>query len=1174
MSGFLNILRFELRVTFFKPIYLFAAGLFLHFGLLTMAGAAGLFGEGSSAIGAANSMYAIFSYAGFFNKFFFLLAAVLSGMILAKDFRHHVGALLYSYPVQSHSYVIAKWLAVFLLCLFLVIVFYLGLIAGTLLPGIDATAVLPFEPDRYLTVFALFTLPNLVIVSVFIFSVVLISRNAYSGFLALVLLLLLREGISRIAGGGDPGFWFVLADPLGETLINYATSGWTPMQQATQTLPVNKWLLANRIFWLLVAFAFGLRQVLAFNMSPDASGRFGNSKKPKRASDSKPDLQWTGQISAIDRLSIWSHIRNAFFMAKLMLASTVKRTSFIALVILILVFVGALLMQVNPSADTRVMPMTWYVLGLPMLFLSLIINGLTILYAGIFTHEARNYNMAGLENSTSAPDWVFGLSRIIALVGLQWLILSLTFIAAILVQWYSGVYAINVGQYLFAFLLIHFPGFIIWSAAALFIHTLFDRFYPALLILVLAAFAISVLPQMGLESFLLRFNETPVDGFYLKYSDLSGYGHSLGVFWAYKVHWILVAMVLLVLTLALLIRWQTETFRERVTLAFQTFERRSWMAFAGLILLTGLYASVVHQAEQKEAEQQAFINGNIEEVFAERFGHLQDIPQPVITAVDLNLDLYPQKKTFTANGNMRVRNTSKDAMVEIRLTTGFDEVTTISPAESYNVHVVDADFKMVRLQLHQPLLPGDSLSIAFTIQSLTNTWLIRNTNVLNNGTILKNDIMPVLGFPLYRLRKNDNSGINRDFHYQARHAHKIYYTFTIGTSQDQQAIAPGMLQRRWLAGDRVYFQYRTLRPIKPVFALLSGDYVIATKEHNNKLVQIYHHPDHHFNNASIFAAVEASLALNNEFFGPFAYDTIKIVEFPRTEGSYATLMGNIIPLSEQRFVADSRKTEAGYHDLAFYAVAHELTHYWWGQQLLPANGPGAHFLTESITEYLTAMIYRDYFGDDLAEAFIRLQRKRYLLGRKQQKTEKALAEVGPEDAHIAYGKGAFVLDRFARKIGHQAFAGYLASFRSRHLSGPPYPIVADFIDAMALELSPENHALLTEQLLDVIFYDFAIENARVTSLKRGGFSVKMELKIEKSSHSSKEIGQKKPPLPGEEVTIRFVDNAEQPVAAFKVPLSRKNLTLDFQVDKQPAGVIIDPEMAYLETELNDNRLRF
>ena len=84
----------------------------------------------------------------------------------------------------------------------------------------------------------------------------------------------------------------------------------------------------------------------------------------------------------------------------------------------------------------------------------------------------------------------------------------------------------------------------------------------------------------------------------------------------------------------------------------------------------------------------------------------------------------------------------------------------------------------------------------------------------------------------------------------------------------------------------------------------------------------------------------------------------------------------------------------------------------------------------------------------------------------------------------------------------------------------------------------------------------------------------MELKIEKSSHSSKEIGQKKPPLPGEEVTIRFVDNAEQPVAAFKVPLSRKNLTLDFQVDKQPAGVIIDPEMAYLETELNDNRLRF
>ncbi|MBK8652617.1 MAG: hypothetical protein IPN20_01495 [Haliscomenobacter sp.] len=80
--------------------------------------------------------------------------------------------------------------------------------------------------------------------------------------------------------------------------------------------------------------------------------------------------------------------------------------------------------------------------------------------------------------------------------------------------------------------------------------------------------------------------------------------------------------------------------------------------------------------------------------------------------------------------------------------------------------------------------------------------------------------------------------------------------------------------------------------------------------------------------------------------------------------------------------------------------AHELTHQWWGNQVVPADALGAKMLTESIAEYISLRIYERYFGQEKALHFLSLQRKRYLEGRT--------TETGKENPPLPRPAGAGV----------------------------------------------------------------------------------------------------------------------------------------------------------------------
>ncbi|MBK8484416.1 MAG: hypothetical protein IPL31_08790 [Saprospiraceae bacterium] len=242
-------------------------------------------------------------------------------------------------------------------------------------------------------------------------------------------------------------------------------------------------------------------------------------------------------------------------------------------------------------------------------------------------------------------------------------------------------------------------------------------------------------------------------------------------------------------------------------------------------------------------------------------------------------------------------------------------------------------------------------------------------------------------------------------HYQSIDADLINFEAIVSTTSKQIAITSGNLIKEWLEDGRRYFHYKMDKPIKFVFGFNSGEFAVLKENYKGVDLRVYYHPKHIYNIQQMLDGLKSSLDYNTFYFGPYQHKQVHIIEFSRSEGSYATTAGNCIQISEMRFINDTCDIKEGGIDLSFYVAAHELSHQWWGNQVIPADVLGATMITESVAEYITAKTYEIKYGKQSALKFLQIQCNRYLFGRaKETEQEAPLYLVNPEQFHISYGK--------------------------------------------------------------------------------------------------------------------------------------------------------------------------
>jgi len=1063
---FLNILKFELKHWFGNSaFYIYAFTLYV-IAFAGMAGAAGMFGEDSYSAGTiANSPLSIYSFSTFLFKLLLILLPAVFGTSVYKDYKNNVHHILYTYPFTKGDYIAAKFISSFTVISIVSLAGIAGLVTVTQLPITEPSQLIPFDIIPYLQTYFIFLLPNLFIAGTVVFAAVLLSRNIYAGFISVIMLWLLKEIAQRIISGNDMTIALIAGDPFGDVAMMNLTKFLTNTEQNSFTLPIHAGIIYNRIVWVSVSMVIYFMTYRLFSLSQNPRRIFIKNKKTAKSLPDKSGIitKFTFPQIKFD-LSFFNQLRISWQLSKVDFRFIVSNIAFICIAAAGVIFIIVLSLQLNSQTGTRNLPLTRVMLGYPVFFITFLIQILTFLYAGILVHRAKNSGISDLIAVAPVSDLVLLFSKFLALVKMHIFLLSLIMLTGISIQAYSGFYDFEPGHYLFDLFIIHLMGFMIWAFAALLIQTIFNNTYFAFFLLILISLGISQLPSFGIESFVFRFNESPYSDFYLKYSDINGYGHPITPYFIYKAYWLMSGLIMFCTTLLFLTRELTGSFKERLRIAGKRFKRSP----AVIIVLSVIFiaAGLLLYRNENSPENKIFSvydEAALLTEFRKKYDKYKFTPQPRITTLFFQLDIFPETNSFRAEGKYTLKNTSLDPVDTLLIRTGFDEITEINFNGKAMKITDDSAFKFSVYKLDRSLELNDSIELSFTIKNKQNTLFTQHSNVLQNGTYLKSDIFPRLGYFAGTDKKMpDDTTADRD-HYQSIDADLIGLECIVSTSPDQTAVAPGNLQRQWNENNRSFYHYKMDKPVKFVFGINSGKFDVAKEMHNDIELTISYHPAHDYSTDRMMEGMKASLDYNQKYFGAYPHRQINIIEFPVSEGTYATTAANCIQTSEARFINDTSKGM----DISFYVTAHELAHQWWGNIVIPADALGAGMITESVAEFIAVKVYEKKYGRENALKFLDNQLNRYLSGRSEETgIEPPLYLASIEQTYITYGRGAVAFYTMSEFIGEENLNRALKNFMK--FAGDKSPLYVTSVELLSFikKETPENLQYLITDMFE------------------------------------------------------------------------------------------------------------
>jgi hypothetical protein len=295
---------------------------------------------------------------------------------------------------------------------------------------------------------------------------------------------------------------------------------------------------------------------------------------------------------------------------------------------------------------------------------------------------------------------------------------------------------------------------------------------------------------------------------------------------------------------------------------------------------------------------------------------------------------------------------------------------------------------------------------------------------------------------------------------------------TITLPEAYRAHAPGVLESDTSRDGWRTMVWRTDHPVR-FFNIVAGRWV----ETRGAATSIWHLPEHSANIASMLEALDGAREWYGAWFHPYPWRDLRLNEFPGL-ATYAQGFGTNIVFAEGiGFLAKPTPEE----DAPFLITAHEAAHQWWGNILMPGDGPGGNILSEGLAHYSTARLFEKVRGDAARRAFLRGIEQNYVNTRVADE-ERPMVDVDgvrPGDTTVTYDKGGWVFWMLKDLMGEEACDAGMRDFIARFKDGPDYPLLQDF-EAVMREHAPDPaayDAFMAQWLRDVVLPEFRMEDA-------------------------------------------------------------------------------------------------
>jgi len=1211
---FYSIFSFELRYWFRKPLFYIYCGIMFFLSTLIMATAAGIFEGITASINSVTIVNSAIAINGLLNEMtvimFFLLPSIIGGTIF-KDFDNEMHSVTFSYPFKKWEYLGAKFLSGLTITIIVLSFAAIGIMLGSVLPGTNPELLGPFILMNYVQSFVYYLIPNLVFYGAIVFAVVTFTRNVSVGFITVLALIILQSFAGVLTQDSDNKILTAMLDPFGSLANNYYTEYWTIYERNENPLPFGDIILYNRLLWTgigLLIFGFVYR---TFSFDQEAFS-FSFFRKKEGQAVTKKNF---GSIMAVKlpkvnlNFSLIEQIKTAWIISNQDLKYIIKSWAFIIITIFGLLFSLATIAVSSEIYGTDTLPVTWQMLEFPGLFFGLFINLLTFLYAGMLIHRSRTDKIDQLVHSTPAPNWAILLSKFFALVKMQGVLLLGIMFLGIGIQIYGGYYNFELDQYLFKLFGIELVHVVIWGLLALFVHTFFKNFYIGFFVLLVFSIGLNFLDQIGVEQMIFKYNQSPGTA----YSDMNGFGSSLAPYYIYKLYWLFLGVILYVLSIIFFRRGVPDSISERFYEASKAFSPTLKTVFSVCLigfLSMGTWIYYVNNISNENLSSKQFEKRLAD--WEKNYGKFENIAQPRIVDVNVDLDIYPESRDFEARGKYILVNKADVAIDSIHVDHG-GFITEFGFEKPSELVLEDDSMNYDIYQLAEALQPGDSVVFTFSISNKPNGIFRNNSPIRANGTFVNNSLFPRIGYnPASELRGEESrekfglppkermasqtDSVALQNNYIAYDADWIDFETTISTSPEQIAIAPGYLQKDWTENGRRYFHYKMDSKMLNFYSFISAKFEVAKDSWNDIAIEVYYHKDHDYNIDRMIKGVKRSLDYYTEEFSPYQHKQVRIIEFPRTGGGFAQSFANTIPYSEAiGFIAEVDEENEDGVDYPFSITAHEVAHQWWAHQVIGANVQGATVMSESMSEYSSLKVLEKEYGEDKMRIFLKDALDSYLLGRTVETTKEKPLIYNENQQYIHYNKGSLVLYALSDYIGEENMNAALSRYIDDvAFQNAPYTTATEFLSYLD-EATPDSLKYLLEDMFRTItLYDNSVKEASFETLEDSTFKVDLEFYATKYRTSeegkrsykntagdslSVEIeGRRRPlqSLPLEDwidVGVFGVDEDGKETVLYlkKHKITEIENLVSITVDQKPVSAGIDPYNKLIDTDSNDNK---
>jgi ABC-type transport system involved in multi-copper enzyme maturation permease subunit len=1157
-------------------------------------------GDARNGAAFVNSPYVIALTTVISSLLWVVMAPAVAGSAAARDVQTRMHPLMYTTPVSKADYLGGRLLAALVLNALILLAVPAGKLLAMLLPGVEPEILGPSRPAAYLAAYVLMALPTVFIVTSIQFSLATLSGRSAASYLGSVLLF---PVIGFIVAGVVANVFQMptlgsLMDPIGLIVIGMLSRAWTPVEKNTILVGLESLMLASRLLWVGIALA-----VFAWTYRRFRFGDRAAATKSRRAlrDDASTTLTRSAPISTpqVQRtFGFQTHVRQLFAIAWtsfVMIAKSAGGLVLPAAAAILAVLLAPALVQL---AGAPLIPRTAHVITLltapiaanprtPWVLIPLLI----VYYAGELVWRERDARLSEVADATPAPEWVLFLGKFLGLSLVLAVWMALLTAAGVFIQVRLGYFDFEIGRYLQILFGLQLIDYLLFALLVLVVHAVVNQKHVGYLVALLAYGVIAFPSWLGIEHHLLIYGSEP--GW--SYSDIRGFGPSLGPWLWFKLYWAAWAILLAMVAMLLWARGREPGFGVRLRMAYRRLTRLTvWVAAAALSLILTLGGFIFYNTNVVNPYRTASKRTERGAEYERRYGKYAGIAQPKLTGTSLRVEIYPDKREMEIGGTYVLSNASSVAIDSIHLAT-FPGVET--GAVSFNrpaaPALLDDDLGYRIYALEKPLQPGDSLQLSFKVNVAPHGF--RNnggdTFVFENGTYFTNlDLLPAIGYQ--RNRELNSVAVRKRFGLATRPAvpslddtearrarvggDRLTFEAIVGTSGDQTAIAPGALRRTWTEGGRRYFHYVADVPINNDIAVFSADYALHEEQWSPSAgsghavaIQIFHHSKHSAALGRMVASVRASLERYTREFGPYPHSYLRLIENPArgmgVESAPATLEYG------ERFSLLNPGDGPQDLDLVFAVVAHGVAHEWWGEQVAPADVEGSGLLNKSLETYSAMRVVEDTLGPDRLGRYLLFMREQY----GAPSTRAAPPLLRATDSFAYSRKGPFALYALREYIGKDRVDEALRRLFEKHSSGaPPLPTSLDLYRELQAVTPDQFQSLLHDLFEKNTFWDLETERATAQQTAAGTWQVTLNVRVRKVVVDETGIETEMPMNDLVQVGVFGVaekgEESPKPVYMQLHRIRSGSQTMTVTVPSKPTGAGIDPNNLLADRDPENN----